>query len=71
MRIWTGVRTIPLWLLLLPTAVVAQAQASSGSRPYVSVLLAFAVSWIMVAAWVARIGSKVNRLLDRSEDRDG
>jgi hypothetical protein len=57
-------------LLLLPAAAVAQAQASSSSRPFVSVLIAFAVSWLMVAAWVARIGSKVNRLLEKSERGD-
>jgi hypothetical protein len=71
MRIWTGVRaTLPLWLLLFPAAAVAQTPTTSSSRPIVSVLIAFAVSWLMVAAWVARIGSKVNRLLDGSEESD-
>lgn len=69
MKAWT-VRLIPLWLLLIPVGVVAQTQAPSGSRPFVSVLIAFAVSWLMVAAWVTRIGLKVNRLLARVESDD-
>ena len=35
----------------------------------ISVFIAFAVSWLMVAAWVARIGAKVDRLAERVQDR--
>lgn len=55
-------------LLAHPASVAAQSASGSSLRSYVSVLVAFAISWIVVAAWVARIGSKVNRLLDRRVD---
>ncbi len=49
--------------LSVPGQVTAQFGVSSGSfRPYWHVLLAFAVAWILIAAWAYRIGRKVNRL---------
>ncbi len=58
--------SIPLIVLValsVPGAVTAQVGAASGSfRPYWHVLLAFAVAWILIAAWAYRIGRKVNRL---------
>ena len=35
--------------------------------PMGAVLVAFAVSWLAVIAWVARIGRKVNGLLDSQD----
>jgi len=50
-------------ILASPVAVLAQSGSDTSFRPYISVLVAFAVSWLMLAMWVARLGSKVNRLL--------
>ncbi len=37
-------------------------------RPYFFVLLAFAAGWLLVGAWVFRIGKKVNQLSRRIEE---
>lgn len=53
-----------LWLLLTPAVVAAQA-ADGGRgalRPYVHVLLAYAVAWILILLWVWWIARKLARL---------
>ncbi len=53
-----------LWLLAAPA--VAAAQVTEGGRgalrPYVHVLLAYAVVWIVILLWVWWIARKVVRL---------
>jgi CcmD family protein len=51
--------------------MILQNPALVGSfRPYLFVLLAFAAAWILIGAFVLRIGRKVNRLADRMEEDD-
>ena len=53
-----------LWLLAAPA--VAAAQVADGGRgalrPYVHVLVAYAVVWILVLLWVWWIARKLSRL---------
>jgi hypothetical protein len=50
-------------------ALAAQTlEVDNSFRPYLFVLMAFAAGWIVVGAWVMRIGSKVNRLADRIDE---
>ena len=57
-------------LLLSSTAVIAQGGPLSGPfRPYLHVFLAFAAAWLIIGAWVFRIGRKVSHLADQVEAR--
>ena len=58
---------------LLPLSAGAQSEALVGSfRPYLHVLLAFAAAWLIIGAWVFRIGRKLDRLQRRMEtDENG
>ncbi len=53
-----------LWLLAAPA--LAAVQAAGGGRgalrPYVHVLLAYAVVWILILLWVWWIARKLSRL---------
>lgn len=53
-----------LWLLAAPA--VAAAQVADGGRgalrPYVHVLVAYAVVWILILVWVWWIARKLSRL---------
>lgn len=53
-----------LWLLAAP--VVAAAQVADGGRgalrPYVHVLVAYAVVWILILVWVWWIARRLSRL---------
>lgn len=53
-----------LWLLAAPAlAVVQAAEGGRGAlRPYVHVLLAYAVVWILILFWVWWIARKLSRL---------
>lgn len=54
---------LPLWL---PWATAVQNPALVGSfRPYLFVLLAFGAGWLLIGAWVFRIGRKVDDLARR------
>lgn len=53
-------------LLLLLVPALATAQAADGGRgalrPYVHVLLAYAVVWILIVLWIWWIARKLSRL---------
>ena len=52
-----------LVLLAAPGALAAQDSTfGGGSRAHLFVYLAYAAAWILIGAWVVRIGLKVRRL---------
>lgn len=53
-----------LWLLAAPALAAVQAAEGGRSalRPYVHVLLAYAVVWILILFWVWWIARKLSRL---------
>jgi hypothetical protein len=57
-------------LALLAAPVLAQNEALVGSfRPYRHVLLAFGAAWVVIGAWVFRIGRKLDRVARLAEER--
>ncbi len=55
--------TVLLMATATPVALVAQAEAGRGAlRPYVHVLLAYGVAWILILVWVWRIARALKRL---------
>ncbi|HZD03257.1 MAG TPA: hypothetical protein VE173_00015 [Longimicrobiales bacterium] len=58
--------TVAALALCLPWATEVQNSALVGSfRPYLFVLLAFGAGWLLIGAWVFRIGRKVEALARR------
>lgn len=59
-----------LWLLAAPA--VAAAQVVDGGRgalrPYVHVLLAYAVVWILIVLWIWWIARKLSRLNNEHDE---
>lgn len=53
-----------LWLLAAPAVVAAQAAGGGRGalRPYVHVLLAYGVVWILILFWVWWIARKLSRV---------
>jgi len=68
-------RSLSLVLLSLaaPAALVAQvADAGRGAmRPYVHVLLAYGVVWLLILVWVWMIARQLKRVSDRANPDGG
>lgn len=55
-----------------PSVAIAQGTEPPASfQSYLFVLMAFAAGWVVVGAWVFRIGSKVNELARRIDEESG
>ena len=67
-------RALPLasMSLWIPRSAVLAQDPVTGEpfRPYFFVLLAFAAAWLLIAAWVYRIGRKVSAL-SKAIDEEG
>lgn len=57
--------------LLAPEPILAQASASDPFRPYLHVFIAYALGWLLVAAWILRIGQKLGALSREIEVEEG
>ncbi len=54
--------TAVLLSLATPVGVLAQEAGRGALRPYVHVLLAYAVVWVLILVWVWMIAQKLKRL---------
>lgn len=63
-RIRSRICTVLLCSAATPAALFAQAtEAGRGAlRPYVHVLLAYGITWVLIALWVWMIARKMKRL---------
>ena len=62
--------TAVLFLLATPAALLAQGAGRGAMRPYVHVLLAYGVVWLLILVWVWMIAKKLKRMGD-SANPDG
>lgn len=53
---------VGLLLLTAPATLLAQEAGRGAMRPYVHVLLAYAVVWLLILAWVWMIARQLKRL---------
>lgn len=53
---------VGLLLLTTPAALFAQDAGRGAMRPYVHVLLAYAVVWLLILVWVWMIARQLKRL---------
>lgn len=67
--IWRG-SIASLWLLAAPAIAVAQVvDGGRGAlRPYVHVLLAYAVVWILIVLWIWWIARTLSRLNNEHDE---
>lgn len=67
-RMRTSLAAAIFGLLALPAIGVSQNPELVGSfRPYLFVLLAYAAAWLLIGAWVYRIGRKLSSLMSEME----
>lgn len=66
----SGSLTVVLFLLAKPAGLLAQEAGRGALRPYVHVLLAYGVVWLLILVWVWMIAKKLQRLGD-SATADG
>ena len=62
--------TVVLLSLATPVGLLAQEAGRGALRPYVHVLLAYGVVWVLILVWVWMIARKLKRL-DGSTKADG
>jgi len=62
--------TAPLLLLSAPAALLAQETGRGALRPYVHVLLAYGVAWLLILVWVWMIARRLKRV-EASAGADG
>lgn len=60
--------TVVLFLLATPAALLAQGGGRGAMRPYVHVLLAYGVVWLLILVWVWMIARKLKRIGDSEAD---
>lgn len=64
--------TTVLAALATPVGLMAQEEAGRGAmRPYVHVLLAYAVVWLLILLWVWMIARQLKRVGDRATPDGG
>lgn len=57
-------------LIALPSSLAAQSNGfGSDARSRLIVFLAYAAAWVVIGAWVYRIGAKVKRLSIQQEPK--
>ena len=54
--------SVVLFLLATPAALLAQEAGRGALRPYVHVLLAYGVVWVLILVWVWMIARQLKRL---------
>lgn len=66
-------RSLAVGLLLLttPATLVAQEAGRGAMRPYVHVLLAYAVVWLLILVWVWMIARQLKQLGDTAAPDGG
>lgn len=57
---------VALFLLTTPASLLAQEAGRGALRPYVHVLLAYAVVWLLILVWVWMIARQLRRVGDRA-----
>jgi CcmD family protein len=71
-QVFCGALVAASAILGIPARALGQNPALVDSfRPYFFVLLAFAAGWLLIGAWVLRIGKKMDRLSRRIEENSG
>lgn len=67
----SGAVVLALYLVLLaPESLAAQASASDPFRPYLHVFIAYGIGWLLIAAWILRIGQKLGALSREIESEE-